>query len=154
MISKRKDTSAAYLNRAELLLDMLELFHLEPSLALLGSDDDRLDQNIAFMSALASLVQHPIQRIRQDSLDLLLKMHHVDIIPHWGPGDNYVYNFGKVGAPVILNISKQILDAKSNEDYHKTLLQFVVTLFKARYTFLKSKRVTYNYIYAYILAQH
>ncbi|KAI8363872.1 hypothetical protein EDC96DRAFT_558843 [Choanephora cucurbitarum] len=140
VISKRKDTSAAYLNRAELLLDMLELFHLEPSLALLGDDDDRLDQNIAFMSALASLIQHPIQRIRQDSLDLLLKMHHVDIIPHWGPGDNYVYNFGKVGAPVVLNISKQILDARSNEDYHKTLLQFAVTLFKARYAFLKSKK--------------
>ncbi|KAI8076544.1 uncharacterized protein B0P05DRAFT_546306 [Gilbertella persicaria] len=139
-ISKKRETHSNHNNRVELLLDMLRLFRIDPQLALLGDDEDRVEQNSAFMSGLATLVQHPVRRIRQESLELLLKMHHVEIVNSWGPTENALANFWQVSSPVLLNIARQILDCKSNEEYHKTLLQLLIRLFKTRYQFLKTKK--------------
>jgi neurofibromin 1 len=139
--SKKKETHSNHNNRVELLLDLLRLFRIDSRLVTLGSDSNRVDQNSACMVGLATLFQHPTPRIRQDSLELLVKMHRVENIAQWGPADSLLSNFWKVSSAVLFNLARQMLEIKSNEDNLKSLIQLLTRLFKKRYAFLRTKQV-------------
>lgn len=139
--SKKKETHSNHNNRVELLLDMLRLYRLDTNLAILGSSTNRVEENSACMVGLATLFQHPVQRIRQGALDLLVKFHQADSIKNWGPPNELVVNFWKVSSPVILNLARQMLETKSNDENLKSLLQLLIKLLKLRNIFLKNNQV-------------
>ncbi|KAI8974377.1 hypothetical protein BDB01DRAFT_807208 [Pilobolus umbonatus] len=129
-------------SRVELLVHMLQLFALNPSLALLGSDDDRLEQNCAFMTGLASLFQHPVYIIRHNAQELLLKMTEDTYIAQYGT--HLMPSFWKVSSQMIYTLARQILENKNNEDNIRAVLALIIKLLTARNTFLKSKVVMVN----------
>jgi neurofibromin 1 len=90
---------------------------------------------------LAILFQHPVQTIRQSAADLLVKMHQADSIQFWGPNEIIMPCFWKISSPVIFNLSRQMMETKSNDDGIKSLLELVIRLFKTRYSFLKTHQV-------------
>lgn len=145
--SKKRDTYSNHNNRIELLLDMLRLFRLDSKLAL-GGEIPRVEQNSAFMVGLMTLFQHPVPRIKQGALDLLVKLHQTEDIVEWGPEEKIIYNFWKISSPVILNLAQKLLDNKSNGDALSGLLQLLNRLLTSRNAFLKEKQVKKNYIYA------
>ncbi|KAL7332161.1 hypothetical protein PS15p_204242 [Mucor circinelloides] len=138
--SKKKETHSNHNNRVELLLDMLRLYRLDTKLATLGNNGNRVEENSACMVGLATLFQHPVQRIRQGALDLLVKLHQADVIKDWGPPGQLVVNFWKISSPVILNLARQMLETKSNDENLKSLLQLLIRLLKSRNIFLKSNQ--------------
>jgi hypothetical protein len=139
--SKKKETHSNHNNRVELLMDLLRLFRIDSGLAILGNDANRVDQNSAFMVGLATLFQHPAPRIRQESLELLVKMHHAETIVQWGPSETVLANFWKVSSAVLLNLARQMLDTKITDENLKSLIRLLTRLFKMRYIFLRANQV-------------
>jgi hypothetical protein len=142
--NKKRDTYSTHNSRVELLLDLLRLYRLDSKLALLGTDQDRVEQNSAYMVGLATLFQHPVQTIRQGAAELLVKMHQSDLIAFWGPNESILPSFWKISSPVIFSLARQMMDNKSNDDNLKALLDLLIKLFKKRYTFLKNNQVQYS----------
>lgn len=139
--SKKKDTYSNHNNRVELLLDMLKLFRLDTKLTLLGDYSTRVEQNSAFMLGLMNLFQHPVPRIKQGAIDLLVKLHQSEDIVEWGPAENLICNFWRVSSPVILNLAQRLLDNKSNGEVLSGLLQLLNRLLTSRNVFLRNKQV-------------
>jgi len=115
---------------------------LDTKLAILGNNANRVEENSACMVGLATLFQHPVQRIRQGALELLVKLHQTDVVKDWGPPGQLVVNFWKISSPVILNLARQMLETKSNDENLKSLLQLLIKLLKSRNVFLKSNQVS------------
>ncbi|KAI8643392.1 hypothetical protein BD408DRAFT_414835 [Parasitella parasitica] len=138
--SKKKETHSNHNNRVELLLDMLRLYRLDTTLAIFGNESNRVDEISACMVGLGRLFQHPVQRIRQGALELLVKLHQADIIKDWGPPGQLIVSFWKVSSPVVLVLARQIIEIKSNDDNLKSSLQLLIKLLKSRNIFLKSNQ--------------
>lgn len=139
--NKKKETHSNHNNRVELILIMLRLFRMDIKLALLGAEADRVEQNSSFMVGLAALYQHPTQTIRQCAADLLVKVHHPNNVKFWGPNEILIPCFWKISSPAILNLARQIMESKANDDSIKSLLELLARLFKTRITFLKGCQV-------------
>lgn len=139
--SKKKETHSNHNNRIELLLDLLRLFRIDSRLAMLGNEENNVEKNSAYMVGLATLYQHPVPRIKQDAMELLVKMHRVENIALWGSGDLVLKNFWTISSAVMFNLARQMLEAKSNEETLKSLLQLLSRIYKMRYMFLRMKQV-------------
>ncbi|KAI9486703.1 MAG: hypothetical protein EXX96DRAFT_550220 [Benjaminiella poitrasii] len=138
--NKKKETHSKHNNKVELLLEMLRIFRIDTRLAIFGNNVNRVEENSKFMVGLATLYQHPVQRVRQGALELLVKIHQSDIIIEWGPIETALSNFWSISSPAVLRLAEQILECKSNDENLKTLLQFIVKLFKERISFLKIRQ--------------
>ncbi|KAI8394136.1 uncharacterized protein BYT42DRAFT_553510 [Radiomyces spectabilis] len=124
----------------ELLENLLRLFKMDPLLALLGSDEDRVEQNAAFMTGMIALLQHNDPLIRQAASECLAKLHDPASIVHWGPKTGNMRNFWRVSSQVIFALAKNVLDIKQNDDSLKGLFSLLLKLLKTRNAFLRDNQ--------------
>ncbi|KAI9489055.1 hypothetical protein BDB00DRAFT_771458 [Zychaea mexicana] len=129
-------------SRIELLQDLLRLFRVDPLLALLGSDNDAVEDNSAIMIGMANLFQHYDQGIRQLASECLSKLHLSDNIVRWGPESKTMINFWRISSKVVFVLAKQILDNKQGEEGLKSLLTLLIKLLSARNEFLGNNQVS------------
>ncbi|KAI9005808.1 hypothetical protein CLU79DRAFT_712957 [Phycomyces nitens] len=140
----KKETAAMAQSRIELLLDMLRLFKIDPLLALLASwFNDRVEQNTAFMTGVANLIQHPDQSVRHSAMECLAKLHTTSHISQWGPRNSNVVNFWRISSQIVFALARQILDSKQSEESPKSLLELLMKLLIARNDFLRKYQVQF-----------
>ncbi|KAF7721136.1 Ras GTPase activating protein ira2, partial [Apophysomyces ossiformis] len=134
----KKESSVDAHHRVELIQDLLRLFREDPHLALLGDDTDRIEQNAAFMTGLAHLVQHPDYTIHQGAGECLFKLHLSDYIVKWGPKASMMVNFWRISSQAVFALARQMLDNKRGEEGLKSLLDLLIKLLHARNDHLRS----------------
>ncbi|KAG0178831.1 Ras GTPase activating protein ira2 [Apophysomyces sp. BC1021] len=120
-------------NTTMLLQDLLRLFKCDPLLALLvgiykdrigllimlrtkGDDQNRIEQNAAFMTGVAKLLKHNDSTIRQSASECLSRFHDSENIAQWGPETTLMVNFWRISSQAVFSFAKQILDNKQDED--------------------------------------
>ncbi|KAG0184581.1 Ras GTPase activating protein ira2 [Apophysomyces sp. BC1034] len=136
-LTKKDSTSDAHL-RIELIQDLLRLFREDPLLALLGNDTDRVEQNAAFMTGLAHLIQHPDYTIHQGAGECVYKLHLSGHIIKWGPEATMMVNFWRISSQAVFSLARQMLDNKRGEEGLKMLLDLLMKLLLARNDYLRS----------------
>ncbi|KAI8328834.1 hypothetical protein BC941DRAFT_216115 [Chlamydoabsidia padenii] len=122
-------------DHTELVLDILQLYKLNPSMALMNNTQP--DGNGPLMVCMANLFQHHNHTIRQYAIDCLSKLHTTHHITRWGPATTLMSTFWTISSQVIYSLARQMLDDKSNEEDIKALLTMLCKLLESRGEFLR-----------------
>ncbi|KAF7723612.1 Ras GTPase activating protein ira2 [Apophysomyces ossiformis] len=126
--------------RAELVLNLLRLFTIDPACAVRGSDEDRFEQNRALLHAVSLCLRDASAAIRELASTCLVKLNANDIIVDWGPPDRMMEAYWKDSSAVAFCIAKQMLDEREDQDDVKQLLHLLRQLLACRRSFLSLYR--------------
>ncbi|CAG8470540.1 8562_t:CDS:10 [Ambispora gerdemannii] len=126
--------------KTEIILNILKLYKIDPSLAVVQSDShDLLDENRTII-CITQCLNSSSQVIRTIAAETLLQLHDPDYIERWGPPENKMDNFWCISSQVMLAVARQVVDSKEREEGTKYMLELLYQLLVKRNEFLKANR--------------
>ncbi|KAG0187398.1 Ras GTPase activating protein ira2 [Apophysomyces sp. BC1034] len=133
---KKETHQVATDGRGELVLNLLRLYTIDPDCSMLGSNEDRFEQNTAVLLAITRCLRDNNRAVRESAAACLLKLYTVDIIKEWGPPDRMMETYWRNSSIVVFTLAKQLLDDREDNHDIKELLHLLSKLLTARKEFL------------------
>ncbi|CAG8730221.1 7577_t:CDS:2, partial [Ambispora leptoticha] len=139
-IKKTKKMMEEANEKTEIILNILNLYKTDPSLALMQNDSSEPSDEIGTIVCITNCLNNSSRAIRTIAAETLLELHKPDYIEKWGSPQNKMRNFWYLSSQVTLTVARQIIESKEREEGAKYMLELLHQLLIKRNEFLKANR--------------